>query len=225
MADNHAKARAQLLRTIVAETRQTAHLTGREQLQPRVLDALAETPRHIFVPAERQALAYNNMPLPIGQGQTISQPFIVALMSDLLAVQPEHTVLEIGTGSGYQTAVLARLARFVYSVERLPVLAEQAECRIRELKLDNVAIQVADGHEGWPEQAPYDGIIVTAAAAQTPVALLAQLKPGGRLVIPVGLPHRTQNLQLICKDDAGQIHVHSILAVAFVPLIGESQPN
>lgn len=219
MADAHRSARDRMLETIVAETRQCAFLTGRRQLSPAVLAAIGNIPRHLFVPSEEQEWAYENIPLPIGAGQTISQPFIVALMSDLLQPQADHTVLEIGTGSGYQAAILSLLARQVYSVERIPILAEQARRRLQALHIQNVAIRIADGHQGWPEHAPFDAILVTAAAARLPPALLQQLKPGGRLVIPVGWPDQTQDLQVVEKDAHGRIQAHSLLPVAFVPLI------
>lgn len=219
MADAHRSAQDRMLETIVAETRQCAFLTGRRQLSPAVLAAIGNIPRHLFVPSEEQEWAYENIPLPIGAGQTISQPFIVALMSDLLQPQADHTVLEIGTGSGYQAAILSLLARQVYSVERIPILAEQARRRLQALHIQNVAVRIADGHQGWPEHAPFDAILVTAAAARLPPALLQQLKPGGRLVIPVGLPGQTQDLQVIEKDARGRIQAHSLLPVAFVPLI------
>jgi len=219
MADAHRSARDRMLATIIAETRQCAFLTGRGQLSPAVLAAIGDIPRHFFVPPEHQEWAYENIPLPIGAGQTISQPFIVALMSDLLQPQADHTVLEIGTGSGYQAAILSLLVRQVYSVERIPILAEQARRRLEAMHIQNVAVKIDDGHHGWPEHAPFDAILVTAAAACLPPALLQQLKPGGRLVIPVGLPGQTQDLQFIEKDERGRIKTHSLLSVAFVPLI------
>lgn len=208
-----------LLERVIAETRETAGLTGYAQLSESVTRALATVPRHRFVPAAQQAWAYVDRPLPIGCGQTISQPFIVALMTELLQLNPQSVVLEIGTGSGYQTAVLARLARWVYSVERIPELATTAAARLREFGCNNVDVRAGDGALGWAEHAPFDAIMVTAAAAEVPPALVRQLKPGGRLVVPVGSPYQTQDLRLLYKDEQGVVQGRSILSVVFVPLI------
>ncbi|MBL8260755.1 MAG: protein-L-isoaspartate(D-aspartate) O-methyltransferase [Candidatus Competibacteraceae bacterium] len=216
---DRASARRRLLERVVAETRETAHLTGCHELSERVLRAMEEVPRHRFVPAEQLDLAYIDRPLPIGRGQTISQPFIVALMTELLRPHPRATVLEIGTGSGYQTAVLARLAHRVYSVERIPELAEAATRRLADLGVGNVEILNADGGLGWAEKAPFDGIMVTAAAGEVPSALLEQLKPGGRLVIPVGQQHRSQDLRVIVKGEQGKVESRGVLSVVFVPLV------
>ncbi|MDS4031299.1 MAG: protein-L-isoaspartate(D-aspartate) O-methyltransferase [Candidatus Contendobacter sp.] len=212
-----------LLARVVAETRETSGTTGCSALSERVLEALAAVPRHRFVPAAQQDWAYADMPLPIGRGQTISQPFIVALMTELLELEPDAVVLEIGTGSGYQTAVLARLARWVYSMERIPELAETAAERLRELGYDNVTIRAADGGQGWEEHAPFDAVIVTAAAAEIPPALARQLKPGGRLVVPVGPPGHTQDLRRLRKDQQGTVHGRSVLPVVFVPLVRDRE--
>lgn len=183
------------------------------------MQAMATVPRHCFVPPEQCEWAYADRPLPIGRGQTISQPFIVALMTELLQPDPRAAVLEIGTGSGYQTAVLAGLVRQVYSIERIPELAAAAERRLRELGYTNVEIRADDGGRGWEEWAPFDAIMVTAAAATVPPALVRQLKPGGRLVIPVGEPHRSQDLRVITKDERGGVETRSVLPVVFVPLV------
>ena len=212
-----------LLERVVAETRETGGSTGCSALSERVLGAMKAVPRHCFVPVEQRDWAYADMPLPIGRGQTISQPFIVALMTELLELEPDAVVLEIGTGSGYQTAVLARLARWVYSVERIPELAEAAARRLRELGYDNVTIRAGDGGQGWEEYAPFDGIIVTAAAADIPPALARQLKPGGRLVVPVGPPGYTQDLRLLRKDEQGVVRGRSVLPVVFVPLVRDRE--
>ena len=212
-----------LLEQVIAETRGTADLTGCSKLSEPVLRALAAVPRHRFVPPAQLAWAYADSPLPIGCGQTISQPFIVALMTELLALDARSVVLEVGTGSGYQTAMLASLARRVYSVERIPALAEAAERRLRELGIANVEIRVADGYRGWEEKAPFDAIIVTAAAAEVPPALVRQLKPGGRLAIPVGPQHRSQDLRVICKDESEMLHSRSVLPVVFVPLVRDHE--
>ena len=169
------------------------------------------------MPSARRAEAYANHPLPIGHGQTISQPFIVALMTDLLDPEPDQTVLEIGTGSGYQAAVLARLVRRVYSVEVVPALSAQAATTLAGKHIDNVSLRVGNGADGWPEHASYDGIIVTAAAPTVPPALITQLKDGGRMVIPLGLPHDSQMLTLLCKGADGGVTRRDILPVAFVP--------
>ncbi len=208
-----------LLNRVAAEIRETGPITGCSALSEPVLQALATVPRHRFLAAEQWDWAYANMPLPIGRGQTISQPFIVALMTELLAPDPAMTILEIGAGSGYQTAILARLARQVYSIERIPELAAAAAQRWREMGIGNVDIRVGDGGQGWEEHAPFDGIMVTAAAADVPPALVRQLKPGGRLVIPVGAPGHTQDLRVIHKDGQGRVFSRSALPVVFVPLI------
>lgn len=218
--DPEERARRRLLERVAAELRETGQTTGVDVLSDRVLQALHSVPRHRFVPSEQRDCAYADIPLPIGRGQTISQPFIVALMTELLTPGAEDTVLEIGTGSGYQTAVLAGLARQIYSLERIPELANAATRRLQELGLLNISVRVGDGCLGWEEHAPFDRIIVTAAAGEIPPALLRQLKPGGRLVIPLGLPQRTQDLQVIDKDAQGQIQTRSVLPVVFVPLIG-----
>ena len=216
-------ARRVLLERVAAEARETGGLTGCDRFSDRVVEALATVPRHQFVPAEQREWAYADMPLPIGRGQTISQPFIVALMTELLEPDPQAAVLEIGTGSGYQTAVLASLVRRVYSVERIPELAIAAERRLRELGFDNVEIRAGDGWDGWKEQSPFDGIMVTAAAADVPPALVRQLKPGGRLVIPVGGPYQTQDLRVLRKDEQGVTQSRSVLPVVFVPLIRDRE--
>lgn len=213
--------KADMLRDIALETAQTRAWTGRESLDARVLEAIGAVPRHAFVPDDELARAYDNGPLPIGHDQTISQPFIVALMSDLLGTAPGQTVLEIGCGSGYQSAVLSRLVKRVYSIEIVPELARAAKERLARLGYGNVTVRHGDGAQGWPEHAPFDGIIVTAAAPRIPPALLEQLGPGGRLVIPVGHPHARQNLLLVEKNACGEIHVRDMLPVAFVPLTGQ----
>ncbi|GIX30341.1 MAG: protein-L-isoaspartate O-methyltransferase [Porticoccaceae bacterium] len=212
---------ARLLGEIRAEARLTGHLTGRPELSPRVLDALAKVPRHLFVPREQVAFAWRNGPLPIGHGQTISQPFIVALMTDLLEPEEEQVVLEVGTGSGYQAAVLAHLVREVYTVEIVPELARSAAHRLAELGYHNVHVRHGDGSRGWPEHAPYDGILVAAAAPRIPPALVEQLKVGGRMVLPIGRPWSRQVLTLVRKGQDGSLDVREVLDVAFVPLTGE----
>jgi protein-L-isoaspartate(D-aspartate) O-methyltransferase len=213
-------ARAALMAEIDAEMRETARWTGRAQLAPRVAAALAKVLREAFVPPHSTDAAYANRPLPIGYGQTISQPFVVALMTDLLELQPHHIVLEVGTGSGYQTAMLAELAGKVFSVEVIPELALSASAALANAGYRNVNLRTGDGGLGWPEFAPYDAIIVTAAAPEVPPALIAQLRPGGRMVIPVGPRHGDQDLVLLTKDATGEVTRRGILPVAFVPLTG-----
>ena len=210
----------EMLRTIEREARLTASRTGRERFDPRVMEALELVPRDAFVPPDMLDYAFDDGPLPIGQGQTISQPYIVALMTDLLDPQPTQTILEIGTGSGYQTAILAQLVAQVYSLEIIPALSTKAAELLTRLGYHNITLKTGDGHSGWLEHAPYDGIIITAAATHLPPALLEQLKPGGRLVVPVGLPYMSQQLLLVEKDLAAQIHSHNLLGVAFVPMTG-----
>jgi protein-L-isoaspartate(D-aspartate) O-methyltransferase len=214
--------RREMLADIEADTAATRRMTGRERLGKRVLQAFRDVHREDFVPRERQAEAFRDGALPIGHGQTISQPFIVALMTDLLDLDEDSIVLEIGTGSGYQAAILSRLARRVYTVERIPELARSAGARLRELGYDNVETRCSDGYLGWPEKAPFDAIVVTAAAPSIPPELLDQLKPGGRMVIPVGMPYRHQELILVTRDRAGEIHQRDVLAVAFVPMVEDS---
>lgn len=188
---------------------------------PRVLAAMETVPRHLFVPDAERGNAYADRPLPIGARQTISQPYIVALMTSLLDVQPGDRILEVGTGSGYQAAVLSRLARKVYSVEILEPLANRARRTLSVVGYNNVHVRVGDGYKGWPEEAPFDGIIVTAAAPRVPEPLLRQLKPGGRLVIPVGEGY--QDLEVLTKRADGGFDRTKVLPVRFVPMTGEAQ--
>ncbi len=207
-----------MIADIEAEVEYTRGLTGRKALAPGVMAALGRVPREKFVPAAMQAAAYDNGPLSIGHGQTISQPYIVALMTDLLEPGADDRVLEIGTGSGYQTAILSCLAKAVYTVELIPELGEVAAERLAGLNYSNIHYRIGNGYEGWPEHAPYDAIMVTAAAPEIPPALIEQLKPGGRLVIPVGRQYMPQELMLVEKDAGDAIHSRGVLGVAFVPL-------
>jgi protein-L-isoaspartate(D-aspartate) O-methyltransferase len=184
----------------------------------RVLDAMLEVPRHEFVPPESQAQAYADHPLPIGAEQTISQPFIIAVALQALALTGSESVLEVGTGSGFQTALLARMARQVYSVERHAELAESAQRTLEHLGFENVTISVRDGSQGWPDHAPYDAILVSAAAPSLPKCLVEQLGEEGRMVIPIGPPH-AQELQLI-RRNAAQITRETVEGCRFVPLVG-----
>lgn len=185
----------------------------------RVHEAMASVPRHLFVPSELAREAYQDRPLPIGFGQTISQPYIVALMTELLELTKEQKVLEVGTGSGYQAAVLSMLAKDVYTVEIIEQLGRSAEERLRRLGYGGVKVRIGDGYYGWREAAPFDAIVVTAAADHIPPPLIGQLRPGGRMVIPVGSPFQTQNLLLLTKDASGRLRIRNIAPVRFVPLI------
>jgi len=186
-----------------------------------VLRSLGTVDRHEFVPDNQKRFAYENRPLPIGYGQTISQPYIVALMTDLIEPDEDDVVLEIGTGSGYQAAILANLVRQVYSIEIVPPLAQQAKARLERLGYDNVTTRLGDGYYGWEEYAPFDSIVVTAAASHVPPPLVRQLRPGGRMIIPVGGRFMTQQLLLIEKTEQGEVKSYQIAAVRFVPLTGE----
>ena len=221
--DPYAAPRKAMLDTIAALTRETRFETGRATLSERVMAALDKVPRHRFVPSGEERYAYDNRPLPIGHGQTISQPFIVALMTDLLDLKAGDKVLEIGTGCGYQAAVLAELAREVYTIEIVVPLAKEAAARLAALGYHNVSARSGDGYRGWPEQAPFDAIMVTAGAREVPPALVQQLKPGGRLVIPVGPQWSGQELLVIEKDASGRTATRKVLAVRFVPLTRDKQ--
>ena len=208
----------QMLKDIEAEVKYTRHLIGRSAFDSRVLGAMKAVPRHEFVPVGARHEAYYNGPLPIGHGQTISQPYIVALMTDLLEPAEDDVVLEVGTGSGYQAAVLSRVVRQVYSLEIIDALSMRAAETLKRLGYANVECKVGDGYDGWVEHSPYDGILVTAASPNIPQPLVDQLKPGARLVIPIGLPYSHQELMLVEKLVSGEISVTDVLGVAFVPL-------
>jgi protein-L-isoaspartate(D-aspartate) O-methyltransferase len=192
--------------------------SGEEALNEGVMRSLGTVKRHEFVPAYQQAFAYENRPLPIGHGQTISQPYIVALMTDLIEPDRDFIVLEIGTGSGYQAAILAKLVTQVYSIEIIEALADEAAARLARLGYDNVTTKLGDGYYGWEEHAPFDAIVVTAAASHVPPALVRQLKPGGRMIIPVGGRFMVQQLLLIEKTDDDEVITRQVAAVRFVPL-------
>jgi protein-L-isoaspartate(D-aspartate) O-methyltransferase len=218
-ADPFAELRQQMIAVIAAETVFLTGELGRASLGARVLEVMAKVPRHEFVPVEVRAYAYVNSPLPIGCNKTISQPFIVALMTDLLDLQPGDRVLEIGTGLGYQAAILSALVREVYSVEFIEELAQQAKKRLARQGCGNVHLRLGNGFYGWPEHAPFDKIIVTAGTDLVPAPLLNQLKPSGRMVIPTGLPD-SQQLVLVEKDANGRIRTKNILRVRFSLLEG-----
>jgi len=209
-----------LLDQIRDEMRATSHLTGCPTLEQRVMRALQQVPRHAFVPDEFKHSAYANRPLPIGHGQTVSQPYIVALMTELVRPCASDVVLEIGTGSGYQAAILANLVKQVYSIEIVEELAEQARERLQRLGYGNVEVRAGNGRFGWPEHAPYDAIVVTAASPWIPPALIEQLKPGGSLVMPVGDHYNGQDLRVLTKDQHDQVEERGVLPVIFVPLTG-----
>jgi len=219
--DGFDRERAAMVREVEAMVAETAAETGRPHLDPRVLAALGRVPRHEFVPPRIAGQAYANHPLPIGHGQTISQPYIVALMTDLLAVGPQARVLEIGTGSGYQAAVLGEVAGEVYTVEIVEPLAREAAARLSRLGYRNVVTRAGDGYAGWPERAPFDAVLVTAAPDHVPPALVDQLKPGGRLVLPLGEAGGTQSLMVVEKGMDGSVTRRTVLPVRFVPLTRE----
>jgi len=209
-----------MVKEIEDDLRLTSERVGKKALSPCVLEAMMNTPRHEFVPELLKGYAYENRPLPIGQGQTISQPYIVGIMTELLDVNKASVVLEVGTATGYQAAVLAYCVKQVYSIEIIPELGEEARARLARLGYKNIEVRIGDGYHGWKEHAPFDAIIVTAAAPDIPPPLIEQLKPGGKMVIPVGRPHMTQSLMLLDKDDGGKVKTKQLLPVAFVPLTG-----
>lgn len=213
-----AAARQEMMELIALHTSMVSDKIGKESLAERVLEVMASVPRHEFVPAPLQPFAYLNQPLPIGYGKTISQPFIVALMTDLLDIQLQDRVLEIGTGLGYQAAVLAKLAHTVYSIEIISELAREAERRLHQHHYGNIVLRLGNGSYGWLEYAPFDKIIVTAAPELIPVTLLNQLKPGGKMVIPAGVED-AQQLMLVEKDESGSLNTQEVLAVRFSTLV------
>ncbi len=195
--------------------------TGEAPLDEDVMASLGTVERHEFVPARQQPFAYENRPLPIGHGQTISQPYIVALMTDLIKLDADDVVLEVGTGSGYQAAILAKLVKHVYSIEIIEALADESAARLKRLGYDNVTTILADGYYGWEAHAPFDAIIVTAAASHVPPPLVQQLAPGGRMIIPIGGRFMTQQLLLLEKTDDDEVITRQVAAVRFVPLTGK----
>jgi len=222
ISDSHGKQSQQMLREIDGDALYASSTLGRNYIDKRVMDVLAKVPRHEFVPAYLRNSAYLNVPLPIGHGQTISQPFIVALMTDLLQTTKDDVVLEIGTGSGYQAAVLSELVKKVYTVEVIKELGESARERLSRLGYKNVEVRTADGYFGWEERLPFDSIIVTAAAGHVPPPLIRQLKAGGRIVIPVGGTYQIQMLMVVTKDASGTLKTRQVLPVRFVPLTGKA---
>jgi len=220
-ADGYTEARRQLVQVIEADVHKTSLYLDKHALDPLVLKAMGNVLRHEFVPMAEQRFAYLNRPLPIGYGQTISQPYVVAVMTDLLKLSSEQKVLEIGTGSGYQAAILSELVNQVYSIEIIKPLGEQATHRLSRLGYHNVTTKIGDGYYGWEANAPFDAIVVTAAASHIPPPLIKQLKVGGRMMIPVGSRFLTQQLLLITKNEGGKITTRQILPVRFVPLTGD----
>ena len=212
-----------MLRDIRAEADYVCRMAGRGQLNTQTMRAMRRVPRQQFVSKSFRTHAYENSPLPIGGGQTISQPFIVALMTDLAAPQTSDKVLEVGTGSGYQAAVLSHLAAELYTIEIQPELAQASQHRLQEIGCRNIHYRIGNGYNGWPEQAPFDVIMVTGAVEAIPIALIEQLAPGGRMVLPVGKHRYTQDLMLLHKDRDGGVHTSSLLPVTFIPLEGQDQ--
>ena len=221
-AQDFAAQRSRMVAVVEAMYADTQRETGLKAMSPAVRAAMGKVERHRLIPQEQMRSAYANRPLPIGNGQTISQPYIVALSADLLAPKPEHVVLEVGTGSGYQAAVLAEVVGQVYSIELIESLGRTAAERLGAMGYGNVEVRIGDGYAGWPEKAPYDGIVVTAAAPRIPPALVAQLKPGGHMVIPVGSDGFIQYLKLVTKRADGAIDEREVLPVRFVPLVPKS---
>ena len=220
-ADKYEEARRYMVREIEQDVRDTSYYINKKELDPRVMAVMGRVERHKFVPPSEESWAYANRPLPIGHGQTISQPYIVALMTDLLNLESGDRVLEVGTGSGYQAAVLAEMAAKVFTIEIIKPLGKAAARRLAKLKYDNVEAKIGDGYYGWQEEAPFDAIVVTAAASHIPPPLLRQLKPGGIMIIPVGSRFMVQQLVLVEKNEAGEIRTRQILPVRFVPFTGK----
>ncbi len=219
-ADATESARMELIKIIEEDVKQTSLELNKSELDPRVMKAMASVPRHEFVPPEEVPNAYENRPLPIGHGQTISQPYIVAIMTDMLNLKPDSKVLELGTGSGYQAAILGEMAGEVYTIEIVEPLGVSAKKRLQRLGYENVTTKVGDGYYGWEEHAPFDAIIVTAAASHIPPPLIKQLKPGGRMVIPVGSRFMTQQLLLVDKHEDNKVVSRQVMPVLFVPVTG-----
>jgi len=215
--DPYADRRDALIGEIQRNIRETQAYTGRETFDDAVMDAIRSVPRHEFVPDALRSEAWDNRPLSIGEGQTISQPYIVALMTQLAGVSADSKVLEVGTGSGYQAAVLATIVDRVYTIEIVQSLGVRAGATLERLGYTNVDVRIGDGYLGWPDQAPFDAIVVTAAPEEVPQPLIDQIAPGGRLVIPVGGQGETQSLRVLEKDESGEIQTRDVLPVLFVP--------
>jgi len=220
-APNYQQLRNSMLDEIEEDVRRTALELGKDKLDQRIIQALRDVPRHEFVPEELQEAAYYNRPLPIGHGQTISQPYIVAIMTDLLDLKDSDTIFELGTGSGYQAAVLSKLVKSVYTMEIISKLGERASKDLERLGYNNVSVRVGDGYFGWEEHAPFDAIIITAAGDHIPPPLIEQLKTGGKMIIPIGGKFMVQYLMLIEKTAGERIKTREILPVRFVPITGK----
>ena len=220
-AESYKTERHSLVEQIKKDVNFTSIYLGKSELRPQLVQALRSVPRHEFVPVEQKRFAYQNRPLPIGYGQTISQPYIVAIMTELLEPKATHKVLEVGTGSGYQAAILAEVVDKVYTIEIIKPLAEEAHQRLQRLRYTNIYTRSGDGYYGWESKAPFDGIVVTAAASHIPPPLIKQLKPGGRMMIPVGSRFMTQQLLLVTKQADGTIKTRQVVPVRFVPLTGK----
>ena len=220
-SDSKQQARMEMVRVIEQDVRETSLELNKDELDPRVMKAILRVPRHEFVPAAEKHNAYENRPLPIGHGQTISQPYIVAIMTDMLNLEPDSKVLELGTGSGYQAAILGELSSNVYTIEIVEPLGIEAKKRLQRLGYDNVMTKVGDGYYGWEEHGPFDAIIVTAAASHIPPPLIKQLKPGGRMVIPVGSRFMMQQLLVVDKREDNKIISKQVMPVVFVPVTGK----
>ena len=219
-AENGADARADMVRVVQLEALMLSHETGIAEVDPKVLDAMRQVPRHAFVPEQLQAYAYRNHPLPVGHDQNVAAPLLIALMTHLMTLQPDDVVYETGTGAGYHAAVLSHLVARVYSVEVVEPLAEQAGRVLEELDYDNVFARAGDGYYGWASEGPFDAILVKEAIDHVPAPLLHQLKRGGRLVMPLGSASGPQYLTLVTKDEAGKIEEERIMPVRFSPLQG-----
>ncbi len=222
-AADYSRERQALMAELNSDARYARDALGRDTLDRRVLDVMAAVPRHEFVPPHLQRSAYENRPLPIGYGQTISQPFIVALMTDLMQIRKGDSVLEVGTGSGYHAAVLAGLADKVYTIEIIRDLADTAKERLQRLGYRNVEVMAGDGYYGWEAKAPFDAIVVTAAPGHVPPPLIKQLKPGGRLIIPIGGVYQVQTLMVLTKETSGRVKTRQVIPVRFVPMTGRAE--
>jgi len=219
--DDYEEERRKMMADIQRTVDRTSGYTGETSLDERVMEVMGRVPRHKFVPARIRSLAYEDSPLLIGSGQTISQPYIVALMTDLAEIDEDSIVLEVGTGSGYQAAILAELVRHVYTIEIIEELGLEAKQRLKRLGYDNITVKIGDGYHGWKQHAPFDAILVTAAPEKIPKPLIQQLKPGGRLVIPVGKQYSVQSLMVLKIGKNGEIEQRNVLPVGFVPLTGD----
>lgn len=222
-AEDYAAEREEMIKQVELMARESGPYTGRHVLDDRVMQAMAKVPRHMFVPPEMRSQAYQNRALPIGHDQTISQPYIVALMSDLAQVQPGEKVLEVGTGSGYQAAILAEVGAEVYTIEIVPELGREAAQTLQKLGYDNLHLRIGNGYKGWPEAAPFDAIVITAAPDEIPQALVDQLAADGRMIVPVGARAGMQTLTVVEKTAEGGTKTREVVPVSFVPMVKEPE--